>query len=154
MNAFKKPIHRDDLLPVIQSGIFIALISGLLTGAIKLMVEEAFGISLQLFFLVILAFYTARRIKNNYNTYHIIYSIITVVSFVLAFYLMNSTYLTGYFFMRGISVFQAEVLRIVFNPRFSFYFFDITSPDFFLLDNLLELIFFLIGCIYAYLKSK
>ena len=154
MNAFKKPIHRDDLMPVIQSGIFIAIISGLLTGAIKLMVEEAFGISLQLFFLVILAFYIARRIKSSYSEYHILYSMLTVVSFIVAFYIMNSTYLIGYFFMRDINVFQAEVLKIVFNPRFSFYFLDITSPDFFDISNLLELIFFLIGGIYAFLKSK
>ena len=154
MNAFKKPIHRGDLVPVIQSGIFIAIVSGLLTGAIKLMVEEAFGLSLQLFFLVILAFYIARRIKNSYQSYHILYSIFTVISFVLAFYIMNVTYLFGFFFMRDFNVFQVELIKIVLSLRYSFQFLDITSPQFFKLNNLLELIFFLVGAIYAFLKSK
>jgi thiamine transporter ThiT len=50
MQAFKKPIHREDLMPVLLSGIFIAIVSGLLTGAIKLMIEETFSLYLQLIF--------------------------------------------------------------------------------------------------------
>ena len=154
MQAFKKPIHREDLIPVILSGIFIAIVSGLLVGAIKLMIEETFALYLQLIFSVVLAYYTARRIKNSYQTYHILYSIITVITFVLAFYMMNVTYLVGFFFIRDVNVFTFEAFKVLFNPIYSFQFLDITASSFLTLDNLLELIFFLVGAIYAFMKSK
>jgi hypothetical protein len=154
MKLFNKPIHREDLLPVVQSGIFIAIVSGLLVGAIKLMVEETFGLYLQLIFTVVIAFYIARRIKNAYQEYHIIYSIIGIFAYIIAFYIMNVTYLIGFFFMRNIDVFSWELLRIILNPINSFSFFDVRSPLFFEIENILELIFFLVGSIYTFIKTK
>jgi hypothetical protein len=154
MKLFNKPIHRDDLLPVIQSGIFIAIVSGLLVGAIKLMVEQTFELYLQLIFTVILAYYIARRIKNAYNEYHVLYAIISVISFIFAFYIMNVTYLFGFFFMRDIDVFTGEFLKLVLNPIYSFSFLDMRSPVFFELENILEVIFFTIGSIYAFIRTK
>ncbi|TNF08774.1 MAG: hypothetical protein EP317_02350 [Bacillota bacterium] len=154
MKLFNKPIHREDLLPVIQSGIFIAIVSGLLVGAIKLMVEETFGLYLQLIFTVVIAFYIARRIKNAYQEYHIVYSIIGIFAYIIAFYIMNVTYLIGFFFMRNIDVFSWELLRIILNPLYSFSFFDVRSPLFFEIENILELIFFLVGSIYTFIKTK
>jgi hypothetical protein len=154
MKLFNKPIHREDIMPIIQSGIFIALVSGLLTGAIKLMVEETFGLYLQLIFTVVIAYYIARRIKNAYQDYHILYGIIGVISYIIAFYVMNVTYLFGFFFMRNINVFSWELLRLILNPIYSFSFFDVSSPIFFEIENILELIFFLVGAIYTFIKTK
>ena len=154
MQAFKKPIHREDLVPVLLSGIFIALVSGLLVGAIKLMMEETFSLYLQLIFSVVLAFYISRRIKNTYQTYHVVYSVITVIAFVFAFYIMNVTYYVGYLYIRNVDIFNGSVIRFLLDPRHTFYIFNIFSPSFLSVTNILEVLFFLIGAIYAFNRSK
>ena len=154
MQAFKKPIHREDLMPVLLSGIFIAIVSGLLTGAIKLMIEETFSLYLQLIFSVVLAHYISRRIKNTYQTYHILYSIITVISFIFAFYMMNVTYYTGFLYIRNVNVFSSSAIKLLLDPGHTFYIFNVFSSYFMSVENILEVLFFLIGAIYAFNRSK
>lgn len=154
MNAFKKKIYKEDLLHVLGQAFFISIVLGLLTGSIKLLFEESFGMTLSLIFSVVIALYITKRIKASYQTYHIIYSIISVVAFVLAFYLMNITYFVGFFFIRSIDVFSIEALLFIMKPINTFYFLDPFSGYFFNLEVILELIFFLIGAVYAFINSK
>ncbi|MDI6452274.1 hypothetical protein [Peloplasma aerotolerans] len=148
----KEPIQKGDIMPVIRQGIFMSLMGGLLIGSLHLLFTYLFNFSLTWLMLFILAFLTAKRIKGAYIQYHILYSILTVFFFFLAYYFMSITLYGGLYFLSGITEFRHYVS--LFNPLIHFEFLNPFTGYFFAVENLFELLFFIIGTIYAYRHSK
>ncbi len=151
-DQLKLPIRKDDLMPVIRQGIFMSFTGGLLIGALHAFFSFQFGFTLTWLMLFILAHLTASRIKRSYSEYHILYSILSVFFFLLAYYLMSITLNLGVLFLYDALV--VSFILQVLNPLQYFNFFNPFSGQFFSVDNMLELLFFLIGTYYAYRYSK
>ncbi len=152
IEQMKLPIRKDDLMPVIRQGIFMSFTGGLLIGALHAFFSFQFGFTLTWLMLFILAHLTASRIKRTYSQYHILYSIFSVLFFLLAYYLMSITLNLGLLFLYDALV--ANFIFQVLNPLQYFRFINPFSQTFFSVDNMLELLFFLIGTYYAYRYSK
>jgi len=148
----KLPLHKDDLMPVIRQGIFMSFTGGLLIGALHAFFTFQFGFSLTWLFLFILAHLTASRIRRSYNKYHILYSILSIFFFILAYYLMSITLNLGVLFLYDALV--SNFILQVLNPLPYFSFINPFSSQFFTIDNMLELLFFFIGTLYAFKYSK
>src|SRR3989339_1017271 len=90
-HEFKKPIHREDLMPVLGSGIFMSFTGGLIIGVLHLVFMYFLQFSLTWLFMLILAHLIAKRIQSSYQNYHILYSFLSVFFFIISFYLMHVT---------------------------------------------------------------
>lgn len=150
---FSKPIDKRDLLAVIRQVLFMSFVGGLLIGALQLLLVIRFDLDFTWLMLFILAFITARRIKSAVLNPHIVFRLLSILAFILSFYLMNVTVLIGvhYIFYGGLQVswiFQA------LNPIPFFYFLYPFSSGFFVVNNLIDVTFFLIGLIYTFIYSK
>lgn len=154
MKAFKKPIYRDDLMSVIRQGIFMFFITGILVGAIRLLLEETFNVNLSLIYNIVMAAFIAKRIKEAYGNEHILYSIFAGFFYILAFYLASITYYVGFFYIYEPELLSMSSLLFIMKPVFTFYFLNPFSGFFFELNVILELIFFVIGLAYAFIRSK
>ncbi|MBU1142874.1 MAG: hypothetical protein KKH92_04430 [Firmicutes bacterium] len=152
IDQMKLPIHKDDLMPVIRQGIFMSFTGGLLIGALHAFFTFQFGFSLTWLLLFILAHLTATRIRRSYNEYHILYSILSIFFFLLAYYLMSITLNLGVLFLYDALV-PSFIIQVL-NPLQYFKFINPFSSQFYSVDNMLELLFFLIGTYYAYRYSK
>lgn len=151
-NQMKLPIHRDDLMPVIRSGIFMSFTGGLLIGALHAFFSFQFGFSFTWLFLLILSHVTANRIRKSYNEYHLLYSILSVFFFFVAYYLMSITLNLGMLFL-----YDALVTSFILQVIQPFQYFNFMNPfysQFFSIDNMLMLLFFFIGTYYAFRYSK
>lgn|GEM_PF-629197 len=150
---FRKPIHKQDLFSVIYQGLFMAFTGGILIGALLLLMLKLFTFELSWLMLFVLAILTARRIKQATHEKHIIFSIISVLAFILGYYIMNVTAYAGIFYIDEGSIFKIP-FDLVLNPLFYFYFLYPLSSTFLQVRNILEIIFFLIGIYYAFQYSK
>ncbi|MBN2300673.1 MAG: hypothetical protein JXC31_05750 [Acholeplasmataceae bacterium] len=147
LDQFRQPIHKKDLMPVIRLGIFMSLIGGLMIGALHLLIVQVFGVSLVWMLLFFFGYYLARRIRASFDSYHIWYSIIAILTIVVTFYFLNIIYYFGLFFI--VDALTILPLGYLFNPLTYFSFLNIFSPGFFITENLLDVVFFLIVIIYT-----
>jgi len=149
---FREPIDKNDLLAVIRQALFMAIVGGLLTGAIHLLVDQIFHISLVWMFLFIYGLTLSRRIHEAYKTYHIIYTIIAIIAVFTAFYLLNVVYLSGYLYMIGLL--NTNYINDILNPFGYFSFLNFLKPGFFTVVNIIDVFFFILVNIYVvrYLK--
>lgn len=152
MQEFKKPVHQKDILPVLRSGVFVSVTGGLIIGALHLLFIYFLDFSLSWLFLLILAHLIARRILQSYNEYHILYSLISVFFFIFSFYLMNLTMMMGIYFINN--VFNFEVIKTLLNPLLYFQFLNPFASGFFQTNNILDVVFFIVGIVYSYRFSK
>jgi len=148
----KEPIHQSDLMPVIRQGIFMSFTGGLLIGAMHLLFTFLFNFSLTWLMLFVLAHLIARRIKNAYIEYHVIYSIISIIFFIIAYYIMSLTLYGGLFYINNII--DPKLYLMLLNPIQYFIFLNPLTTYFLTVENLIEVIFFIIGTLYAYRYSK
>lgn len=100
-DEFNKSIHREDLLPVLYSGFFISITGGLVAGALQMLFMSAFSFSMSWLMMLVLAHLISRRTLRSYETYHIIYPLLSVFFFILAYYIMQLTWTSGIFFISG-----------------------------------------------------
>jgi len=154
MNQFREPIYKDDLMPVIRQGIFMAFIAGILMGAVQLLFSVLFSLEFSFLLFIVIAFLISRRVKQTYSRYHILYQIIAVFAFVLAYYLMRVTNLIGVFYIQNLNNIIVEYWRVILDPNRVFYFLNPFSNIFFELEVILQLIFFMIGVFYTFIRSK
>ncbi|MDY0074343.1 MAG: hypothetical protein RBR75_00465 [Acholeplasmataceae bacterium] len=152
MNAWKKPIHRDDLLPVLRSGFFMAFTGGIAIGTLHLLFIFTLRFTLTWLFMLILSHLTAKRIARSYQTYHIAYSILSIFFFLLSYYLMSLTLNIGVYYLSD--VFNFTVLIHLLNPFHYIQFLNPLSIGFFTVENILDVVFFIIGIVYSYRFSK
>lgn len=150
---FQKPFNRYDLIDVIKQGLFMAFVGGLLIGSLQLLIAYSFSISLTWLMLIVLASLTARRIKQASSESHIIFSIISVISFILAYYLMNVTTNVGLVYLYTGTV-NIEIFLEILNPLPFFNFLNPFNSLFFKVNNIIDIVFFIISVYYAYKFSK
>ena len=96
---FKQPLYKEDLVPVLKEGIFVAFFGGLLIGALNLLITYLSSFSVVWMLCIIMAFYMAKRIRSAYVQYHIWYPIISVLFFILGVYLLNIVSQAGVLFV-------------------------------------------------------
>ncbi|BCR35619.1 hypothetical protein [Mariniplasma anaerobium] len=150
---FQEPYNKYDLIDVIKQGFFMAIVGGLLIGSLQLLIAYSFNISLTWLMLIILASLTAKRIKQASSSPHIIFSIISVVSFVFAYYLMNVTSNVGLIYLFTGTIDFNLVIEVL-NPLPFFNFLNPLNSLFFKVNNIIDIVFFIISVYYAYKHSK
>lgn len=151
-DELKRPIHKGDLMPVIRQGIFMSFTGGLIIGAVQLVMLFTMDFTLTWIFLFLLSMMTAKRIRDAFQSYHVIFSILSVVFFMLAYYFMSLTTYTGLNFIMGYGEISDYISLL--NPFIYFQFLNPLNGYFFSVENILQLVFFLIGTIYAYRYVK
>ncbi len=152
---FKQKLYKEDLVPVIKQGIFVAFVGGLLIGAINLLVTYLSSFSVIWMLCIIMAFYIAKRIRNAYMQYHIWYSVIAILSFMIGFWWLNVVSNAGILFIYNVTDIYAYVSILDPLPYFSFllpwtWFYNTQA----LISGILNFIFFGISIYYAYRNSK
>ncbi|MCD4826461.1 MAG: hypothetical protein K8Q99_01615 [Acholeplasmataceae bacterium] len=152
-NQLRQPFHKDDLIEVIKQGLFMAFVGGLLIGSLQVFIAYQFNFSLTWLMLIVLASLTARRIKQSVYEHHIIFSFISVLSFILAFYLMNITTNIGLIYLLTGTLKLSAIVEVL-NPWFFFSFLNPFSVGFFDVNNIIDIVFFIISIYYAYKYSK
>ena len=151
-HEFSKPIHKDDLMPVLRSGIFMSLTGGLILGLVHFMFTYFFGFSIIWLLLLILSHLNATRIKQSYQTYHITYPLLSILFFILAYYVMNITMSFGIYII--LNLLSSDVLLSILNPFQYFMFLLPITSYFFTVNNIVQIVFFVIGIVYAYRYSR
>jgi hypothetical protein len=150
---FKESYNNYDLIDVIKQGLFMAFVGGLLIGSLQLLIAYSFNISLTWLMLIILASLLARRIKQASSSPHILFSLISVISFILAFYLMNVTTNIGLIYLFSGTI-DFQLIPPILNPLPFFDFLNPFSKFFFQVNNIIDIVFFIISVYYAYKYSK
>lgn len=88
---WQQPIYKNDLLMVLLNGFLACLLGGILGG----LLDYLFGIILNLplsFSLILFSFMIGTRMNKGYYTYHILYSVLSIVFMLLAILFSNMTY--------------------------------------------------------------
>lgn len=152
---FKQPLYKEDLMPVLKQGIFVAFIGGLLIGALNLLITYLAEASFVWILSFIMAYFLAKRIRNAYVQYHIWYSVIAVIGFIIGFYWSNVVSYAGLLFVFNVVEFQAYIDVLNPMPYFAFlapwrWFGNLNI----FLDYFLSFLFFLYSCFYAFNYSK
>lgn len=150
---FSEPIDKNDLFAVIKQALFMAFVGGLLIGALQLLMAYQFNFSLTWLMLFFLAILTARRIKGAVYQPHILYAFISVFSFFLGYYIMSVTTSAGLYYLITGSL-EMNILLQALKPSHYFMFLNPLSATFFSVNNILDIVFFIIGIYYAYNYSK
>jgi hypothetical protein len=150
---FTASYNSYDLIDVIKQGLFMAFVGGLLIGSLQLLIAYSFNISLTWLMLIILASLTAKRIKQASSSPHIIFSMISVISFIFAYYLMNVTSNIGLIYLFTGTI-DFQLIPPVLNPLPFFDFLNPFSAFFFEVNNIIDIVFFIISVYYAYKYSK
>lgn len=94
-HEFSKPIDKQDLMPVLRSGFFMSFTGGLILGLVHFIFLYYFNFSIIWLLLLVLSHLMATRIRSSYQSYHIMYPLISITFFLFAYYLMNVTMTSG-----------------------------------------------------------
>ena len=146
-DMFEAPIDKRDLIPVLRQALFMSFVGGLLVGAIHLFITQVFKISLLWMLLFIFGLYLARRIKNAYKQFHILYAIIAIIAIFLTYYLVNIVFLLGFLYMND--ALTLEAFSYLLNPFSYFTFLNVFIAGFFEITNILNVIFFVLVNVYV-----
>ncbi|MDD3127052.1 MAG: hypothetical protein WC479_09090 [Candidatus Izemoplasmatales bacterium] len=111
-----KAIHPKDLVFVILYGVLLPSLMGLLLGLIEYYVVAFIGFSFSFLFFWILAVVTGTLVRKQYETPHLLYTILTGIGIVFAAgVLFTVPILWGYLYDgMGISVFFQVEIYIMF----------------------------------------
>lgn len=151
-HEFSKPIDKQDLMPVLRSGFFMSFTGGLILGLIHFIFTYYFSFSIIWLLLLVLSHLLATRIRQSYQSYHLMYSMISVGFFIFAYYLMNVTMTTGVYII--LNLLSVDVIFSILNPLQYFVFLLPLGSYFFMVNNILQIVFFVIGIVYAYRYSR
>jgi 4-hydroxybenzoate polyprenyltransferase len=131
----------------------MAFTGGILIGSLQLLMIYMLNFELTWLMLFVLAILTARRIKRSTQDSHIIFNLLSVLAFILGYYILNITSTVGIIYLLSGSLANVPVLAVM-NPLIYFEFLNPLSATFFQVNNILEIVFFIIGIYYAYQYSK
>ena len=107
INLFKEPIYKDDLKQVLMYGAINMSLFGALAGALQFFANMYLGIGFGLL-IYLMAYMIGKEIRDRIYTYHILYSLLAVVFFLVGYVIYNISY---YFFVvRDISFAISYVL--------------------------------------------
>ena len=152
---FKQPLYKEDLMPVIKQGIFVAFVGGLLIGGVNLLISYFESYSLVWFMSFLMAYFLAKRIRGAYVQYHIWYPIIAVISFIVGFYWSNIVAYGGVLIVLNYTEIQGYLA--ILNPiRYISFLLPWTWFGGFpvILSNLLSLLFFSYSIYFTYHYSQ
>lgn len=151
---FKQPLYKEDLVPVIKQGIFVAFVGGLFIGAVDLFISYLWGVSVVWMLCILMAYYLAKRIREAYVQYHIWYSIISVISFIIGFYFLNVVAHVGVLFVLNYTDVNLYLAQLDPLPYFWFLLpWQWFNPMYSVFSGLLNFIFFGLSIYYAYQYS-
>lgn len=89
-NNWKEPIYKDDVISVLINGFLVALLGGILGGALEYLFDLIqFSLSINLFLISILVGW---RVRKGYYSYHILYPILAIVFFLFGLLISHYTY--------------------------------------------------------------
>lgn len=91
INLFKEPIYKDDLKRVLIYGSIAMLLFGILAGALQFFANMYLGIGFGLL-IYLIAYMVGKEIKERIFTYHILYSVLAVVFFLIGYIIYNISY--------------------------------------------------------------
>ena len=130
----------------------MSITGGLIIGALHLLFVYFLSFTLTWLFMLILAHLIAKRVSQSYQSYHIVYSLISIFFFFFSYYLMNVTMMTGLFFINDVFIF--DVFKYFLRPMPYFSFLNPFGSGFFQTQNILDVVFFVVGIVYSYRFSK
>lgn len=152
---FRQKLYKEDLIPVIKQALFVAFVGGLLIGALNLLFVFLFSFSIVWMLCILMAYFLSKRIRQAYVEYHIVYSFISVIGFILGFYLLNVVSEAGLLFVFNVT--NVESYLQLLNPLPYFWFllpWQWLGSSSVLFKALINVLFFGIAIYYAYRYSK
>jgi hypothetical protein len=93
INQFKEPIYKDDLKRVLMYCSLNAVLFGILAGALQFFANITIGIGFSLL-VYFIAYMIGRELRDRVFTYHILYSVLGIVFFLVGYVFYNISYLT------------------------------------------------------------
>ena len=90
INQFKEPIYKDDLKRAILYGFLSTLLFGTLAGALQYFANITLGLEFGILIYMI-AYMIGREFRDRIYTYHILYSVLGVVFFILGYFIYHFT---------------------------------------------------------------
>ncbi len=120
-NNFKEEIHKEDIKSVLTNGLITMLLYSTLLGLINIALILIFEFQLT-FLIFILGIFLAKRIKESYINYHILYPIISVIFLLIGLLLFNCVSVfaynqtfTWFYFIESCKIGVIDTLN-TFNP--------------------------------------
>jgi hypothetical protein len=148
----QQPLEKHELFTVLRLGFITSFSGGLLIGAFTLVTTYLYDFQLYWIMFILLARYLANRIRDSYQEKHDLYPILSVLFWSLAFYLMFSTYYLGILYMAD-SI-NMENIGFALDPQRHFRFLWPLQSGYFQVNNLLDVLLFVLNVVLAYRFAK
>ncbi len=91
INQFKEPIYKDDLLNAVVYGLLHMVLFSILGGAIQFFVGVNLGVTFSIVIYMV-AYMIGKGIVDKIYTYHIVYSLLSVVLFVFGYLIYKASF--------------------------------------------------------------
>ena len=150
--AFKKPIDQKDLKRVIYQTFFIAIVMGLLVGSIRTLIYFQTKYDFTWLLLFVSLYYISKRIKEAHFQSHILYQILAIFSFILTFYLSGVITNIGFYYVVSGNI--PSYIVDFLNPITYFQFLNPFITSFYKINNIIDVVFFLICNYYVFKRSE
>lgn len=124
INLLKEPIYKDDLHRVLLYGILNAVLFGVFAGALQFFANIYLGLGFSIVIYMI-AYMIGKELRDRVFTYHILYSILGIVFFLIGYLFYNISYAS--FVLRDIVVAIQFVFSLDGLFGFAFRFLNIYS---------------------------
>ena len=143
INQFKEPIYKDDLKRVLIYCSISAVLFGVLAGALQYFANITMGLGFSIVIYMI-AYMIGKELRDRVFTYHILYSVLGVIFFILGYLIYNVSFYA--FLSRSVIL----ALQIVFSFEGLFYIaFSFLNPLTYIKDNIINNILDLIIMIFC-----
>lgn len=91
INQFKEPIYKDDLKRVLLYCSISAVLFGVLAGALQYFANITMGLGFSIV-IYLIAYMIGRELRDRVFTYHILYSVLGVLFFILGYIIYNASF--------------------------------------------------------------
>ena len=91
INQFKEPIYKDDLKRVLLYCFLNTLLFSILAGAIQYFANITLGFLEFSILIYMIAYMIGKELKDKVFTYHILYSVLGVVFFIVGYFIYHFT---------------------------------------------------------------
>ena len=91
INLFKEPIYKDDLLNAVVYGLLHMVLFSILGGAIQFFVGVNLGVTFSIVIYMV-AYMIGKGIADKISTYHILYSLLSVIFFVFGYLIYKASF--------------------------------------------------------------
>lgn len=91
LNLFKQPIYKDDLKNVLLYGSLNMLFFSALAGALQYFAYISLGLGFSLL-IYLISYMIGKEIKERTYSYHILYSVLSVIFFIVGYIIYNVSF--------------------------------------------------------------